>query len=79
MGNSVIWWSRSAYAEWAGGERRMTGPGLIEFNEQGQVVGMLSLLPPEPESEKIQVHVATVEVPKVPKEPPPEFYAEFLT
>lgn len=46
---SEAYWAHADFAEWADGSRRMTGPGLVFFDESGRVtrVGPEPIAPPD--------------------------------
>lgn len=44
-------WSHGDYAEWSDGVRRMTGPGIVFFDDTGRVLSVSGTGPPAASSE----------------------------
>lgn len=67
-----IVWSQSDYAEWADGQRRFTGPGVVSLNDGGQVTACNPLPAPTVQD----VSAVAQEVPQVPDAEQPAVQVE---
>lgn len=59
---SLVWFQPD-YIDWQDGERRLTGPGIIDRNEAGQAIRLrpFGTIPPEPETDQIEEESAPAE------------------